>query len=284
MGRETFLGFRRNRYLKLASALALASTALYVWHRQTLFDAPGGLGYGGSSVGYLLGTMATVFVLWLMWLGVRKRSYASSRTTLQGWLSAHVYFGMVTVILALLHCGLEFGPNIHTLAFGLLLAVVASGIYGVVVLLKVPKDMTEAMGQDNVQTLVLQLQDMDAEALQLAVGMSDEVNALVLKATESTRLRGTVFDHLSRATSRRCPTRRAVKRLQSLVGAADQTESRLARQLLGLMVRRQTAVARIRQEYRSIARMRLWLMCHVPMSFALLVALFAHIASVFIYW
>ena len=47
---------------------------------------------------------------------------------------------------------------------------------------------------------------------------------------------------------------------------------------------RRAAVERIRREYRLLARLRLWLMVHVPLSVALLFALVAHIVSVFIYW
>lgn len=48
--------------------------------------------------------------------------------------------------------------------------------------------------------------------------------------------------------------------------------------------RRRSAVGRIRSQYRALARMRLWLLVHVPLSLALLVALVGHIVAVFIYW
>ncbi len=50
------------------------------------------------------------------------------------------------------------------------------------------------------------------------------------------------------------------------------------------MLGRRTAVEKIRSELRSLARLRLWLLVHVPLSFALLCALAGHIVSVFIYW
>ena len=50
------------------------------------------------------------------------------------------------------------------------------------------------------------------------------------------------------------------------------------------MLSRRAAVERIRREYRLLARLRLWLLVHVPLSVALVFALAAHIVSVFIYW
>ena len=50
------------------------------------------------------------------------------------------------------------------------------------------------------------------------------------------------------------------------------------------MVRRKGLVEKVRQVHRLTAKLRLWLLLHVPIAIALLVALLAHIVSVFIYW
>ena len=60
--------------------------------------------------------------------------------------------------------------------------------------------------------------------------------------------------------------------------------ARQGREVHGLMLTRRTAVEKIRSELRSLAWMRLWLIFHVPLTFALLMALTSHIVSVFIYW
>ena len=57
---------------------------------------------------------------------------------LLGWLSAHVYLGVVLVVVATLHASFQAGWNVHTLAYVLMLFVVLSGIYGVIMYARVP--------------------------------------------------------------------------------------------------------------------------------------------------
>ena len=48
----------------------------------------------------MLWTIAVILlILWLLWYGVRKRRYASTSGTVQGWLSAHVYLGTALVVI-----------------------------------------------------------------------------------------------------------------------------------------------------------------------------------------
>lgn len=284
MQHQSFLEYKRYRYLKVAVWLMLMAIGAYVWHRNYVFDMPGGVGYGGSWMGYTLGSVAGLLILWLLWLGIRKRRYRASVTSLQGWLSAHVYLGLAALVIATLHSGLELGLNLHTLTYVLMAVVVFSGIYGVLVFVRVPSRMTSAMGEDSIQTLVMQIQEIDQQARRVALLLPDEYNTLVLDAAEKTRMRGTVFDHILKSTSRRCPTARAVQRMQLLNRNLKDEPARQGRELFALMLNRRTAVERIRGEYRALARLRLWLLVHVPLSLALLFALAGHIVSVFIYW
>ena len=72
--------------------------------------------------------------------------------------------------------------------------------------------------------------------------------------------------------------------MQVLIRTIKPEHSVLGREVLTLMVSRQAAVRLVRQELRSMARLKRWLLWHVPLSIALLFALAAHIVSVFIYW
>ena len=50
------------------------------------------------------------------------------------------------------------------------------------------------------------------------------------------------------------------------------------------MTRKSMLLDRLRSDMRFRALMQLWLFFHVPLSFALLAALGAHVVSVFYYW
>lgn len=281
---QSFLEFKQYRYLKLAVGLVLLAVVAYGWHRNTLFYAPGNVGYGGTWMGYTLGGIASALVLWLLWLGVRKRRYRASSTSLQGWVSAHVYLGIAALLIALLHSGFELGFNLHSFTLLLLAAVVISGIYGVLVYVRVPPNMTDKIGEDSLEGLLLQIRTIDSQARKAALSLSDEFNSLISRAAKETRLSGSIFEGLLGARLRVCATDQAVQQMQLLLAQLKAEQVFLGREVFSLMVSRQAAVRAVRHELRSLARLKRWLMWHVPMSIALVVALSAHVVSVFIYW
>ena len=78
---------------------------------------------GGSWYGYLLGTIGALLILWLTLLGVRKRAMTRRRWSLKAWTSAHVYLGLSLIVIGTLHTGFQFGWNVHTLAYALMMLV-----------------------------------------------------------------------------------------------------------------------------------------------------------------
>lgn len=283
MKHQGFLEYQHFRYLKAAWWVSALGSVAYIWHRLYLFASPGKLGYGGTWPGYFFGTAAAALVIWLAWLGIRKRRYDTATST-QGWLSAHVYLGCAVVVLATLHSGFELGWNTHALAYVLLWIVVGSGIYGVVMFSRIPSRLTETLGDTTLSSLMLQLRDLDAEARRLALTLPDAYNSLVLDAIQHTRLQGSALDNLLNTTARHCATAHAVTGVEALNQHLAAASARAGRELYGNLVKRKGLVDRIRHFHRLMARLRLWLLLHVPLALALLVALVAHVVSVFLYW
>jgi hypothetical protein len=52
----------------------------------------------------------------------------------------------------------------------------------------------------------------------------------------------------------------------------------------GLLARKEVKLTRLRKHLQYKARLEIWLYFHVPLTFALIAALSAHIVSVFFYW
>ncbi len=277
MRHHSILEYARFRWLKAALALAALCAAAYAWHRPPLGP------YGGTWLGYALGTLGAVLILWLLWYGVRKRSYRSNAGTVQGWLSAHVYLGTALVVVATLHTGFQLGWNVHTLAYVLTLLVVASGFYGVFAYLRVPADMTENLGAETFDSILLGLADIDREMRAKALSLPDALFALVDRSVGGTRLGGS-FARIVSARDPGCPTAQAVREWPRTARSLRGEAARLDKEVFGLLLRKDALLARARRELRHRAILDLWLYVHVPLAFALLAALAAHVVSVFLYW
>ena len=277
MRHYSILEYARFRWFKAALVLSALAALAYLWHEPPLKP------YGGTWLGYTLGTISAALVVWLMWYGVRKRRYSSTAGTVQGWLSAHVYLGTALVVIATLHTGFELGWNVHTLAYVLMLLVVVSGFYGVFMYLRVPRAMTENLGEDTLESIVLRIADIDREMRAKALSLPDALLALVDHSVNETRLGG----NLARLITGRdpaCPTAAAVKQWPQIAKRLTGDAAKLDREVFALMLEKQQILERARRDLRHKALLDLWLYFHVPLAFMLLAALVAHVISVFIYW
>ncbi len=282
---QSILEFKHGRYLKVALLLCVAAIGVYWWHEPPAVNPKP---YGGSWLGYTEGIIAAVLVLWLMLLGVRKRSYQSNLGSVQGWTSAHVYLGTSLIVVASLHCAFEFGWNIHTLAYVLMMLVIASGFFGIYAYLRYPEHMTANLAGETLETMLLKVADLESKCKRIALELPDEVNALVMNASrlaaEKSALQGSFRRQLAGVDPKH-PMRVARDNLlksSTLKLSAAQTKAQ--EQLVGEMSRIVTLTDRVRRDLKFRALMQVWLYFHVPLSFALLAALTAHIISVFYLW
>lgn len=281
---QSVLEFRRGRYLKLALVVCLSAIAAYAWHEPpAVYIKP----YGGTWLGYTLGTVGAVLILWLMLLGLRKRRYRSNLGTSQGWTSAHVYLGTTLVVIATLHSAFEFGWNIHTLAYVLMMLVIASGFFGVYSYLRYPEAMTENLADETLETMLLKVADLENKCKRIALDLPDEVNALVMnaskRAAQKTALGGSFRRQLAGVDPRH-PMRLARDELLKMGVRFTGNQAKAQEQLVAEMTHIVTLTDRVRRDLRFRALMQVWLYFHVPLSFALLAALTAHVFSVFYFW
>jgi len=282
---ESILVYRNSRYLKLAVAVVVVAIVAYV------VDSPVGVSNGGTWLGYTLGTIGALLILWLMWFGIRKRRYGPGNVQLEAWLSAHIYLGLALVIVATLHTGFQFGINVHTLAYTLMMLVILSGVFGLYAYVRYPREMTENRRGASLDEMMQQIADLDRECSDVAMGLSDEINEIVHSSRENTRLGGGLLRQLS-GRDPDCATTAALVRVQELateIGGAEDADAppdgRMhLRRLIVRLNRKVELLDRARKDIRFQALMRVWLLFHIPISFALFAALLAHVVSVFFYW
>lgn len=308
MQHNTLLRYMNYRYFKAASLLMIVATAAYFFH-QPVTGA-----YGGTWLGYLLGILSTLIAIALALYGVRKhlapirmerRSLSNVSSlpqdvpdrrvheanwsrhhgaTLQGWLSAHVYMGVALIVLTTLHTGFQFGWNVHTLSYVLLMIVIISGCYGMYAYLRFPRLMTDNMGGiDTLGSLLLEIGNLDRQASAKSLQFSDDICALVHKAVQETRIGGNLIQQLT-AYQHNCPTAQAVKQLQVLGKSLKYDQLKSFDDLYSVVAHKEALVKRARRDVMYRAQMEFWLYVHTPFSIAFLAALMAHIVAIFYYW
>lgn len=295
----SFLAYRQRRYLWLSATVAVVALISYVAHR------PVGVPSGGTWLGYTLGTFGALLIVWLMAFGIRKRRYGSRLGRVQGWLSAHVYLGTVLLLVVTLHTGFQFGWNIHTIAFALMCAAIASGIFGATVYSIYPERMSEARANSSRDEMLETVADLDNRALRVAGQLPGEYVDTIASARDRSVVGGGAFTLLSGADRSRVllpaadgPRQGQRQRLvansdqQALVGwltyrLSRSTDAELTpriQELLALINVKRLTLARLRREVALQAWLDIWRLLHVPISFGLLAALIAHVASVFVYF
>ncbi len=274
-GGAKHVGFLRHGaflWLWVAAALSLAAIAGY--RIAIVHPRPS----GGTWYGYLLGTIATLLIIWLTTLGIRKRLITQGRWSLKGWVSAHVYLGLAVAVIATLHTGFMFGWNVHTLAYALVLLVVASGIVGVCLYVTLPRLLSENRAELTEAQMLGRLRALDARLFTAAQSASEGVAGAVRLSIERTRIGGGFWERLTGRRSN-CGNRLAIARLTALGGSPGECAA-----IAALLREKETDLARTRRHIALRTWLEAWLHVHIPMTFALLAALTAHIVSVFFYW
>lgn len=272
----SFLAHRNFLWLKVSLALCGLSIIGYA---STDF-AP--LRNGGTWYGYTLGVIGALLILWLSVLGARKRAITSGHWSLKGWTSAHVYLGLSLIIVATLHTGFQFGWNIHTLAYALMIFVILSGVIGVVFYVYVPRRMSNNRAEMGQADMLAEIASLNSILNDTAQPLDNRYIPIIRKAIEQTKLGGTVFRRLS-GDYKGCQTRKALEFFRQNIRNSEALSRPDILNVISVLERKNALLIRTRKHIRYKAILQVWLYIHIPMTFALISALTAHIIAVFYY-
>jgi len=284
----SFLAHARGRYLWVALMLSIGSGIAYV------VNDPIEPHNGGTILGYTLGTIGALMILWLAYLGRRKRNFIKGWGTVRGWVSAHVYLGSALLVVATLHTGFQFGMNIHTLAYVLMVLVIFSGVFGVFAYRTYPSARNDLKKTRSLDELFLQVEELDAQLIRMLNNSAEDIRHLVTSAIARTVVGGSFFDQLLARDGSVIELKGVVQKNASQEVALDYLMNR-SRELKGEELNALKDVIRtfnsrrgvldaIRGDIRMLAVIQVWLYLHVPATFALISALLAHVYAVFFYW
>jgi len=278
---ENFLAFGRYVWGKLTLATTLVLVISYIIYSRRV--SPN----GATLVGLIYGIISFVAILLLMYYGMRKRSYAAKHWSLRAWLSFHVYIGTMTLLLVPLHAGFKFGFDIHTLAYVLLVMVVASGIVGAALYLLLPRrfepfgeELTYPMGQSTDEELRKIIRQMRA----LAIDKSQEfADACQTEIEYGIPRRHAGWGLLWRKSATAALVATQIEAFQDYLQHIPEVEHEAFQNLARLATQKRDL------EHRMVAQMRLqnlleaWLYIHLPVSLVMFIVVIIHILVVFYY-
>lgn len=274
---ESFLRYRRFRWFKIGAILSLLTVLVYF-----LVDVQPRHN-GGSWLGYTLGTVGALLIFWLSLLGIRKRAMTRGRWSLKAWTSAHVYLGLALIIFGTLHTGFQFGWNVHTLAYVLMMLVIFSGVYGILVYGLLPQGLSDSRSEMTGPQMIDAVNQLDKQIQISAQPLSDEDSAVVLGSLGEDPFGGGAWRRLS-GNYPKCGNRAALAYMRERRDSASGKQQLAADQVVQLLEKKAAALQRLRGYIQRRALLEVWLFVHIPLTFVLIAALVAHIVSVFFYW
>ena len=273
MSQETFFNYKNYLYFWISILILVGLTVIYI------LDTPLGGPNGGTVLGYSYGGLATAGILYLMWYGIRKRSYHASVTTLKGTLAAHVWIGIALLLVVPLHSGFQFGVNVHTLAYLLMSLVVLSGIWGAINYATLTTQIQAHRGGGSHKELIQQIESLSRDIERsLSGGKSDELVQL------AKRLDVTFQPSVTRFVRSKGSTSVDRKLAAELLAALPSEERQDGSSLVELINKKVSLINQLKRDVTVLYWLKVWLYFHVPLSFALLAALAIHIFAVFYNW
>jgi len=258
------------------AVLLIAVSAPFFWYSKHEFP------HGGSPLGLAYGIAGFLLILLLAFFGIRKRWYRSTWGTLEQWLQAHIYLGLLVLAVLLFHAGGRFSDAIAVTALILAVIVVLSGIVGAILYATIPRLLTEVESNLTVDQISDQLNQLGRQMARIA-----STKSAPFQHTYSELMRQSVPGWLAGwrllFSQRGATARQSTTEWSSALSAVPRDEAEDLRQMLVLARQRRELLLRLiyQQRYKNV--LEAWLYVHVPFTIVLLVMAVAHVAAVFYY-
>ena len=279
----------QRKWIFATAAVAVGAVGLYavLW-----WNAPAGL-TGGSTAGLWYGVAGSALMIYAGLLSALRMVpswwWIGSRQT---WMRGHVWLGLLSGVLILCHSGFRWGGPLEKALWGVTIAVLVTGIFGLALQQLLPRliaNRVQAEAPYEQIPHLCQVMRRKADALLDQVcGPHDAPNPDV----ENTRMAARIAEDgkaqlrafyerdvrpfLAEAAPRRSPLRSPLQtelrfaRIRKLAGMEEVGEQ--LTQLAGLVEERR----QLADQERAHFWLHSWLLLHVPLSAALLVLGVAH--------
>jgi hypothetical protein len=264
-----------SRHVGWIIVVVLATTAAVAWyvqHAQAIGRLPG----GASLPGLVLGIVAAAIMVFELLLWPRKLLRRWRLGAAKAWLRAHIWLGLLTVPLVILHSGFHWGGQLSTALAVLFIVVIASGIFGLAMQQWLPRWMLADLADETIASQVEHVaQALHAQAAQkvaavcgdepssaassspLALSFANEIGPFLVQGRRGTVLAdaagaGVYFTQLRAATD----------------GAAQE--------VVGMLEDYCDQRRQFQRQLRLHRWLHGWLLVHLPLSLVLIVVMFVH--------
>ena len=270
--------FARHRVAYLVAAVVAFCLPAVGWYAAASFgwvEWPS----GSTQLGLILGIVAAAIIAFemLMWPRKALRGYRLGRA--RAWMYWHIWLGLASVPLAIVHAGFRFGGPLTAMVLVLFLLVIASGVWGLGVQQVLPHRLLHGFAAETVEPQVDQVMAVhQREADELvtvatAGGVADPLVTFYLDEVrpylEGGRKSGSVLRSAARSAG-----------LFADLEARSPTQAAAVRRLEELCAARRAYDAQVRLH----AWLHNWQLVHLPLSVALCVVLAVHIVTALKYW
>jgi hypothetical protein len=278
-----FLASRKSVVWRWASVAVAALLVI----SYLAYDRTSPFTHGGTPAGLAYGIAAALLVVVLALFGLRKRAYRSKLGTLEGWLQAHVYLGLLVLLVALLHTGFRFADRVAVAAFVVLAVVVVSGAVGAALYTTLPRLLTEVESNLTAAETSERLNRLAASMARLASGRSRAFEGVYRQLVSEATPRGLAGWKLLLGRvpgsarlgerAKRAGTGGGSARWTRLLATVPPEEQEPLRQLLVVARQHRELLLRFAYQERYKNLLDAWLWIHLPLSVALLVLIAAHV-------
>jgi cytochrome b561 len=260
----------RSRWPLLFSIILFFSVAIYFVSPQFI-DLP-----DRELVILAYGILGFACILFLTFYFARKNTYRYQLGSTHSWLQAHIYIGILSLILVLLHSDFTFEGIFSIFLFILFLLVIISGILGSLIYTNIPLSLTK-YGRDTKprDEIIRDIDNHLNEADKLVFNTSKECKEMYQKKIrpifQSKRTKWQyIFMEEKELLDKR---RKGIEQCKSLASAQDIYEINILSSLLIEKEKLSFMLAKINLQ-------SIWLNVHLPITTAMLAAVIIHVWSI----
>jgi hypothetical protein len=132
------------KWISSSAIVAVVTTVVYLLYAFLAANGP----TGGSWPGLLFAVAGTALIIFECLLSLRKKYPASPLGRVQTWMRAHIWLGLLSFLLILMHAGFHWGRGLAWVLMWLFTIIMVSGIYGIAVQQYIPRRMAELVTQE----------------------------------------------------------------------------------------------------------------------------------------